>query len=208
MQVEARWIAAQAGERTFHCDDVEGWGANTSAAARRIQEAKMRAWYAGMLGIPLSVDSFDSVTDFACGPESLLLTHPQTGRMVAVDPLEFLPEDEARYAREGIERVVLPMELYTGEATTEVWMYNCLQHVMDWEAALRVVCRTALERVRMFEWVGVPTDSLHLHTLEEGAMRNVMVSEGFRELSMVRGERGLYPYTPTAFYSGVWERAT
>jgi hypothetical protein len=206
MQVEARWVAAQVGERRFHCDDVEGWGVNTSAAVRRMQEAKMRGWYAGMLGIPHTVDVMSSVTDFACGPESLLLTYPALGRMVAVDPLQFLPEDEARYAEAKVERVVLPMEKYTGEPTDEVWMYNCLQHVMDWELALRVVCRTARDRVRLFEWVGVPTDSLHLHTLEDGAMRNVLVSEGFREVSGVRGERVVYPHTPTAFVAGVWER--
>jgi hypothetical protein len=205
MQIQARWIAAQVGERTFHCDDVEGWGANTSYVNRRVREAAMRAWYAGMLGIPHNVDPTESVTDFACGPESLLLTYPVQGEMVAVDPLQFLLSDEARYSEAGIRRVIQPMELYAGQ-TGEVWAYNCLQHVMDWEAALRVMCRTARERVRMFEWVGVPTDALHLHTLEEHRIRNVMVSEGFQELGCVRGERLAMPFSPTAFYAGVWER--
>jgi hypothetical protein len=203
--IEARWIAAQVGERRFHCDDVEGWGANTSAAARRVQEHRMRYWYAGMLGIPSEVDVTQSVTDFACGPESLLLTYPQAGPMVAVDPLTFLPDDERRYAEAGITRVVSPMERYTGE-TDEVWMYNCLQHVLDWDAALRVACRTARRTLRLFEWVGVPTDALHLHTLEDSKMRSVITSEGFRELRAVRGERVVSPYMPTAFVASVWER--
>jgi hypothetical protein len=206
VSIEARWTAAQVGERRFHCDDVEGWGANTSALARRVQEARMRHWYAGMLGIPVEVDPAHSVTDFACGPESLLLRHPQAGPMVAVDPLTFLPDDEARYREAGITRVVAPMERYEGAQTDEVWLYNCLQHVIDWESALRVACRTARQYVRLFEWVGVPTDALHLHTLAEEELSRVLRSEGFRELRAIRGERVAAPYTPTAFVAAVWGR--
>jgi hypothetical protein len=206
MATRAEWVNAQVGERRFHCDDVEGWGTHATAAARRVQEAQMRHWYAGMLGIPVEVDPAHSVTDFACGPESLLLTYPQAAEMVAVDPLLFLPEDEARYAAAGVRRVVSPMEHYAGE-TDEVWMYNCLQHVLDWDAALRVACRTARHTLRLFDWVDVPTDALHLHTLEESKMRSVLVEEGFWELRAVRGERVTFPHMPTRFVAAIWERA-
>lgn len=204
--IEQRWIAAQVGERRFHCDWVEGWRDHSDPEVRRRGEHAMRAWYAGMLRIPTQVPPAASVTDFACGPQSLLLTSPTLGRMVAVDPLEFLPADEATYREHGIERFVTPAEYYTGEPTNEVWMYNCLQHVMDWEATLRVACRHAKDTLRLFEWIGVPTDDLHLHVLQEAELRRVLVAEGFRETLMVRGETANHWSTATTFYAAVWER--
>jgi hypothetical protein len=203
--IQARWIAAQVGERQFHCDYVDAWGPHADVAIRRTREAQMRHWYAGMLGIPVQVEPMHSVTDFACGPESLLLTHPQHAQMVAVDPLRFTDADEARYAAAGITRVVAPMEQYNGQ-TDEVWLYNCLQHVIDWDAALRVACRTARHYLRLFEWVEVPTDALHLHTLEASAMYNILCTEGFRAQQNIEGQHAMYPGSPTRFIAGVWER--
>lgn len=203
----AAWVHAQVGERRFHCDDVPLWGAHAPAAVRRVREAEMRHWYAGMLGIPVQVDPSASVTDFACGPESLLLTHRQQGRMVAVDPLQFLSEDEARYAAAGIERVIGPMETYAGEPTDEVWLYNCLQHVQDWELALRVACQTARVRVRLFDWIDVPTDALHLHRLQVSELVRVLSSEGLRQTTDIRGDYATGLHRPTTFYASVWEYA-
>lgn len=206
MSIEQRWIVAQVGERRFHCDHVPEWGPHSDPNARRLREAASRAWYAGMLEIPHGVAQAASVTDFACGPQSLLQTHPTAGEMVAVDPLRFTGLDEQAYALRNIARVIVPAERYAGGQTDESWCYNGLQHVLDWEAALRVVCRTARKRVRLFEWVGVPTDSLHLHTLETEPMQAVMQSEGFLEQSVVYGHRAHRYAEPTAFYAAVWER--
>ena len=204
--IEQRWIAAQVGERRFHCDHIPEWGPHSDPDTRRVREAASRAWYAGMLEIPSDVSVTASVTDFACGPESLLLTHPTLGTLVAVDPLRFTEADEMRYAEQQIDRVILPAERYEGPQSDEVWCYNGLQHVMDWEATLRVMCRTARRTLRMFEWVGVPTDNLHLHTLETEAMQAVMQSEGLIERSVVYGHRAHRYAAPTAFYAAVWER--
>jgi hypothetical protein len=208
MSIEQRWIAAQVGERRFHCDYMHEWGPHADPNVRRVREAASRAWYAGMLEIPYAVPEGASVTDFCCGPQSLLTTYPTTGRMVAVDPLRFTDEDERTYATRGIERAVMPAERYAERPTTEAWCYNGLQHVMDWEAALRAVCHAARDTVRIFEWVGVPTDSLHLHTLEVQPMQAVLQSEGFLERSVVVGHRAHAYGEPSAFYAAVWGRVT
>lgn len=205
--IEQRWMAAQVGERRFHCDHVDEWGTHSNPEVRRQREHVMRSWYAGMLGIPLTVDAYHSVTDFACGPQSLLLTYPTRGRMTAVDPLRFTDEDEAAYERAGIQRVIVPAERYAGEPTDEVWLYNCLQHVMDWQAVLAVATTTTLDTLRIFEWVGVPTDELHLHTLTTRGLRTVLMDMGFRETQSVTGAYATGLHTPTEFYAGCWGRS-
>lgn len=204
MATRAEWVNAQIGERRFHCDDVPGWW---SVADRRAHEAEMRAWYAGMLRIPLGpTERNRTVTDFACGPESLLHVSRCWTDAHAVDPLMFAPEDEARYDDAGIVRHVAMAETYEGPQTDEAWAYNCLQHTHDWKAALQGIARTARHTVRLFEWVEVPTDDLHLHTLHEAELRRVLMAEGFREVGVTRGEFGRGIVMPTPFYAGLWER--
>lgn len=202
--IEARWIAAQIGERRFHCDDIPEWGHHADPAVRRQRERTMRRWYAGMMEIPERRTV--SVTDYGCGPQSLLLDAPGDALGVAVDPLRFTDEDEATYAGAGVLRVISGAEEYRGHITTEGWMYNCLQHTRDWEQALRTACRHTAETFRLFEWVEVPTDALHLHTLHEAELRRVLMAEGFREVGMTRGEFGRGIVMPTPFYAGLWER--
>jgi hypothetical protein len=204
MSTRAEWVNAQVGERVFHCDEVPGWG---TLAERRAHEAEMRAWYAGMLRIPLGPTLRNrSVTDFACGPESLLHASACWTEAHAVDPLQFLPADEARYAEAGIVRHLTTAESYDGPQTDEAWAYNCLQHTLDWKAALQRIAATATQTLRLFEWVEVPTDTLHLHTLEEHALRNVLVDAGFAEVLFVRGDAATHPHWAHRFYASVWRR--
>ena len=202
--IEARWVAAQVGERRFHVEHVEEWGRHADPQVRRARERVMRRWYAGMLELPETRTA--SVTDYGCGPQSVLLDIPGHARAVAVDPLRFTDEDEAAYAAAGIVRVIGGAENYAGEPTAEGWMYNCLQHTRDWEQALRTACRHTAETFRLFEWVEVPTDALHLHTLHEAELRRVLMAEGFREVGVTRGEFGRGIVMPTPFYAGLWER--
>lgn len=195
------WVRAQQGERAFHCDR-EGW--SLSLDVRREREYRQRGYYAGMLEIGYAPRP-DSVTDIGCGPQSLLLQHPAKGRMVAVDPSTFLPEDEALYAERGITRAVVPAEQYAGEPTEEVWMYNCLQHTISPTAVLHVVTRHALRRVRLFEWTHVPTDVLHLHKLNEAQLITHLTSQGFQMERETLG-RMREPSGATMFYAGVWVR--
>lgn len=202
--IEARWVAAQVGERRFHCDTIPEWGSHADPEVRRQRERVMRRWYAGMLEIPGQRPA--SVTDYGCGPQSLLLDCAGDGVAVAVDPLRFTDADEAAYADVGVTRVIAGAEDYAGLQTVEGWMYNCLQHTRDWQAALANAVAHTADTFRLFEWVDVPTDALHLHTLETEALRRTLRDAGMVEVGVTVGTfaRGLV--MPTAFYAGIWRR--
>lgn len=208
VSIEARWIAAQVGERRFHVDVVPEWGHQADPEVRRVRERMMRQWYRGMLDLPEY--RWVSVTDYGCGPQSLLLDIPGASDVtaMAVDPLKFTADDETRYRVNCVQRYIGAAEYYEGPVTQEGWMYNCLQHTMDWRKALTTALRHTSDVFRLFEWVEVPTDALHLHTLHEPELRSVLTAAGFTEMGMVRGEFTRGKCTPSAFYAGIWQRVS
>jgi hypothetical protein len=125
---------------------------------------------------------------------------------VAIDPLTFGVDDEDAYTLAGITRLVIKAEDYDGPQTDEAWCYNCLQHVDDWAASLRKVCRTASHTVRIFEWVNVPASSVHLHILRTNELRAVLAEAGFRETFRVDGCAEKPTDWTQDFYAGVWTR--
>lgn len=202
----SRWADAQKAEWVYHLAEVDGW---PSVQERRIESARLQRWYAGMLNIPLGTATGEgriSVTDFGCGPDGLLLRSPVWGQATAIDPLTFSPSDEAAYQAAGITRIVGTAEDYAGPQTDEAWVYNCLQHVRDWSKALNVACKTASKTLRIFEWVGVPTDAVHIHTLRTDALRLVLATAGLREVQWVTGRASKVGTWEQSFYAGIWER--
>ena len=197
-----RWIAAQFDERRFHVDDVPEWGDFANPVVRRHQEKIMRYFYAALLDIPQT--RLVSVTDYGCGPESLLLETPGAGLAIAVDPLRFTEDDEARYQKADIERAYASAESYDGAATQEGWMYNCLQHTQDWQIALTNALNHTMRTFRMFEWINIPTDSLHLHTLRYHALKETCQALGFVETKGLTGVFGRMGRA-SEFYASVWE---
>lgn len=106
-----------------------------------------------------------SVLDLGGGPASLLLKTEGGGRMTVVDPCPYPAWVEARYMAKGIRLLTEEAEGYRRRyGHDEAWIYNVLQHVRDPQA----VIQTALDmsdRLRIFEWIQVPTDELHGHFL-------------------------------------------
>lgn len=207
----SRWAAAQIGERRFHCDEVEGF---PSLEVRRAREAEMRRWYAGMLRITPRTEEDDevlshvhgTVTDIGAGPQSLLLTSSVSLGSVVVDPLTFSEDDEGWYRQWTFGRATVAAEDYVGPQTDEVWLYNCLQHVRDPERVLAVAMAHARKVVRIFEWIGVPTDAMHLHTLDALKLRGALWRGDWTERYTVSGNAEHVPYWAQDFYAGVWER--
>jgi hypothetical protein len=198
-----RWIAAQFDERRFHVDEVPEWGDYANPTMRRHQERIMRYFYAALLDIPTT--RLVSVTDYGCGPQSLLLETPGEGQAIAVDPLRFTDEDEAAYDKAGVERVYASAEAYDGPATHEGWMYNCLQHTQDWQRSLTNALNHTIQTFRMFEWVNVATDSLHLHTLRTFALKETCQAMGLVETKAITGVFGRIGRA-SEFYASIWER--
>jgi hypothetical protein len=208
------WVKAQKGELAFHVAERPG---QRPLTVRRAEEARMQRWYAGMLSIEVGTQRRPrpphgpSVTDFGGGPASLLLQSVGWGRAIVVDPLTFTEADEERYRSSGILRSCARAEEYGGIATDESWCYNCLQHVVDWRVALHRIAETARQRIRLFEWVNVPTDKLHLHTLAADEIVGKLAALGFRDDWRVAGHarklgaggRGGWSQD---FYAGVFTR--
>lgn len=207
-----RWQTAQIAEREYHCTP-------DGIAERRATSRMHRRWYAAMLDIPAKCDAgfFPDLTpvivaEFGSGPLGMILETPLAALgSYAIDPLTFLDEDEARYTKAGMQRVVAPGEaIPDGLTFDEAWICNCLQHTIDPDAVIRAALR-ATQAVRVFEWVDVPTDALHLHTLTEGQITGPLTQAGFRCVAESRGERAkrhpLYgDEWRQAFYAGVWVR--
>jgi hypothetical protein len=205
-----QWTAAQQKELRYHLDTVPSWGANASPAARRVEEDAKRRWYAGMLRIPLGDHDPNgpTVTDFGCGPDSLILSAKvNRSQSVAIDPLQFPEAIEDAYAKDHVRRRQVPGEQYVGGQTDEVWMYNCLQHTMDPMRVLDNACAHARETLRVFEWTDTPTSDVHLHTLTESDIRATVDLAGFRKVLYIVG---IYSKGATAyqqFFAGIWRRA-
>lgn len=199
------WDRAQDAERSFHCNE-HGWP--STLAERRAGEIHQHLLFAGALGIDLQ-HHVGTVTDIGCGPTSLLLrlgTQRVMGGSVAVDPLKFTELDERQYQQAGVRRVVSPAETYRGEATDEVWMYNCLQHTIDPQAVLATVRLHAKKTIRIFEWTHVPTDNMHLHKITESMIINDLSRNGFGLFRQIIGRDWLWGRS-TSFYAGIWHKA-
>lgn len=199
-ELEARWKKAQEGERVFHCEEREHL---PPLASRRLQEETMRRWYLGMMFVDVAPSS---VLDVGGGPSSLLLGLPAMARRTVLDPLTFNESDEERYRAEGILRDTTPAEKYAGAPHEEVWLYNCLQHVMDPTAVLDMCAKKAVRAIRLFEWVNVPTDELHLHTLSSRAIVAALQARGFHADRSVEGTATHRGHWRQEFLAGVWRR--
>jgi glycosyltransferase involved in cell wall biosynthesis/SAM-dependent methyltransferase len=150
------WETAQQHERDW-------WG--TEPHLRWQEEIEKQQTYARLMGLPHDLNMGNkTILDVGCGPVSMLLraTH---GGAAGVDPLLMSEETKAKYAHANIA-------LYHGKAEDfeppqhfdEAWMYNCLQHVDDPDKVMAMLLQSA-DAVRIFEWIEMPNDSMHPHSL-------------------------------------------
>lgn len=160
------WQNAQLLERQYHI---------TATALCRREEQHKRSLYAALLGINAASVKDKLVLDVAAGPSGLLLSFADLIKegSVALDPLTFGDEDEERYVAAGVTRVYEKIEKYPGNAQfDEVWVYNGLQHVECISASLENIRQHARRAVRIFEYLHVPVDQLHLHELTVDRIRS------------------------------------
>lgn len=206
MNAPSPWERAQVLEREFHSAPM--------TSNRRLAETSKRRFIAGVLGLVLPQTGLalpqdaPSVLDIGCGPDSLTrLLRPFLGDVTALDPLFFSEEDEGRYIDAGIDRVISAAEDFAPWEDTawrpwdEVWVYNCLQHTRDPLAVLTTAQRCARRCVRVFEYVDVPTDALHLHVITAD-----LIKTAFRGWNPAREVRGVWKQhgVEAPFYSALF----
>jgi len=117
-----------------------------------------------------------SVIDIGCGPFSLLLRIP-VKEGTAVDPI-FYDKLEDAYKAKGIKRLVMrgeDLDILT-ERYDEVWIYNCLQHVVNPSRILKNAMILA-PIVRIFEWINIPPYEGHLHMLTQDLLSQPFIQD-------------------------------
>lgn len=160
------------------------WGACTNT----FHEEQKQLVYARHMGIAFDWNAghpptFNldgkSVLDLGGGPVSLLLkTHGGT-RLDVVDPAPYPAWVKARYRAAGIYLNREEAETFrrSGRRYDEAWIYNVLQHVRDPQAVIETALAMS-DRLRIFEWIDVPTDGLHAHRLSEEALAEWIGTKG------------------------------
>lgn len=120
-----------------------------------------------------------SVLDVGGGPVSMTLRCLNARYPTVVDPCEWPASVMRRYQNYGVHFVRAPAEELNAQQLAlrvydEVWMYNVLQHVQDPVKVLQnAVARVSPTGVlRVFEWINIPTDACHIHTLTSEEMLN------------------------------------
>lgn len=112
----------------------------------------------------LSLDN-KSILDLGGGPASPLLRCSKFIDSVVVDPCRYSDSIIDRYSEHNIDFINEPAETYkTKIVYDEVWMFNVLQHVYSVNDILSKIKYHGY-KIRIFEWLEVPTDKLHINIL-------------------------------------------
>lgn len=174
-----KWKTAQHSEAEF-------WGTCTQTFV----EEQKQFFYATRMKLPfidypLSNIDFKgkSVIDIGAGATSLLLKSENYSRALAVDPLmDTFPKWVAdRYHSVGIETLSQGGEdIDTNLRFDCCIIYNCLQHVQDYELIIYKARRIAKE-IRIAEWLEVEADDKHPHVLTKEALDRCLGGNGMVE---------------------------
>lgn len=136
--------------------------------------------YAHLMGLSRNHYSFDakgkSILDIGGGPSSLLLKTFNFKRAKVIDPIEYPQWTRDRYAFKNIEHSCDIGENVDETGWDEVWIYNCLQHVIDPQKILENA-KKAARTLRIFEWIDIPAHDGHPHELTESSL-NGWISAG------------------------------
>lgn len=165
--------------------EAEYWGDCTNTYC---EETKQFV-YAELMGLKPNAYTIDasecSILDIGGGPSSLLLKALRFKLGLVVDPLQYPAWTIDRYNSKGIlvstsggedikinnkSQVVVPDLETTFPIFDEVWIYNCLQHVIDPELILFNARRSA-KLIRIAEWVNCPPDEMHPWVLNESDLK-------------------------------------
>lgn len=118
------------------------------------------------------------ILDIGGGPVSILLKTRNLKGGLVVDPISYPDWTKQRYSVKNINVIVKTGEDVTEEGFDEVWIYNCLQHVIDPELIIKNALRAA-KTIRIFEWIDIPAHEGHPHMLTENKLNEWIGSPGY-----------------------------
>ena len=124
--------------------------------------------YAKHMSIKQNYYSFDvggrSILDIGGGPTSMLLKTINLKKGKVIDPIEYPKWTIERYKVKNIDVLVNTGENVNEKGWDEVWIYNCLQHVIDPQKIIENAKKSA-KVLRIFEWINIPPHDGHPHCL-------------------------------------------
>lgn len=133
--------------------------------------------------IPTQLNRPVKVLDIGGGPVSMLLkiTNCAKGSTV-IDPLmdKYPQWVRDRYESKGIKYLKGTGETLMNiidDSYDEVWMYNVLQHTEDPELIIKNMQKIS-QRLRIFEWIDIPSHPGHPHMLTEKFLNDCVNSSG------------------------------
>lgn len=128
------------------------------------------------------------VLDIGGGPVSLLLKCINCTGVVA-DPCRFPDWVHLRYSKANITFLRMPGERVNFGQYDEVWIYNVLQHTDD-PALIIANAKKVAPRLRIFEWVGLPTYEGHPQEITQAKLEEWIGQSG--SVTFHQGENECY----------------
>lgn len=147
-----------------------------------IDEDLKQFLYAKAMGIS-KLNTFEfsvggkKILDIGGGPTSLLLKTRDHGGSKVVDPIKYPQWTVDRYASHNIKYDQKPGEEINEIGYDEVWIYNCLQHVIDPKLIIENA-KKAAPILRIFEWIDIPAHEGHPHELKEDLLNEWIGGRG------------------------------
>ena len=147
--------------------EADYWG----NCANTLDEDIKQFLYAKAMGIPKnSAYEFTvggrRILDIGGGPSSMLLKVIDHGGSKVIDPIEWPAWTVDRYKSHNIEFNQKTGEEIEETGWDEVWIYNCLQHVIDPQIIIENA-KKAAPVLRIFEWLDIPAHDGHPHELKK-----------------------------------------
>jgi len=147
-----------------------------------MDEEVKQFFYAKLMEIPkYSPYSFSvkgkKILDIGGGPVSLLLKCHDHGGSTVVDPIKYPQWTLDRYEANNIKYKQKPGEKINETGYDEVWIYNCLQHVIDPKKIINNA-KKAAPVIRIFEWINIPAHEGHPHELKEEKLNKWLGGKG------------------------------
>lgn len=156
------------------------------------------------------IETDKSIVDIGGGPVSMLLkaTPNKDVKRLVIDPVKYPDWVYTRYDVASIEYGVMKGEDYRDitrsvskgsniifykDKFDECWIYNCLQHTQDPRKIIENAKNIA-KTIRIFEWLEIPTDQGHIHTLHKSDLDDWLGQEGKTEELNTNALRGLSYY--------------
>ena len=173
--------------------ESEYWG----NCANTLDEDIKHFLYAKAMGIPkLNAYQFTiggrKILDIGGGPSSMLLQVKDHGGSKVVDPIEWPSWTIERYKSHNVEYEQKTGEEINETGWDEVWIYNCLQHVIDPQKIIENA-KKAAPILRIFEWLDIPAHEGHPHELKENLLNKWI------------GQSGYISYVSTGSYSDYFD---